>query len=260
MLRTLVAASSAKTAGFGVPSFVPKWRSLGKWFSGAKTIGWEHKHPYPRSLNLKAGSGSDPFAADARSRALAPETLRLRRDQIHAAASALVECGTKPASIRSLADLVTANNLKTILRRRLERVGGEENSFNHNLGRVLLQIAREWVKVDPPVLAELKRLVGKMPVPAMGLTDKNKRFLRQFDDPRALLRLVQLPEQLWSEVKRDSKPSFRTLAKAHAALAIAVLTYIPLRMQNADSDPSRTVIPAHRGQRSGDCGQFPISA
>jgi hypothetical protein len=26
LLRTLVAASSAKTAGFGVPSFVPKWR------------------------------------------------------------------------------------------------------------------------------------------------------------------------------------------------------------------------------------------
>jgi site-specific DNA recombinase len=27
LLRTLVAASSAKTAGFGVPSFVPKWRT-----------------------------------------------------------------------------------------------------------------------------------------------------------------------------------------------------------------------------------------
>src|SRR6266436_5239483 len=26
-LRTLVAASSAKTAGFGVPSFVPNWRA-----------------------------------------------------------------------------------------------------------------------------------------------------------------------------------------------------------------------------------------
>jgi len=181
---------------------------------------------------LSWASGSDPFAADARSRALAPETLRLRCDQIHAAASALVECGTKPASIHSLAELVTANNLKTILRRRLDSVGGEENSFNHNLGRVLLQIAREWVKVAPPVLAELKRLAGKMPVPAMGLTDKNKRFLRQFDDPKALRRLVQLPEELWSEVKRDSKPSFRTLAKAHAALAIAVLTYIPLRVQN----------------------------
>ena len=29
LLRTLVAVSSAKTAGFGVPSFVPKWRALG---------------------------------------------------------------------------------------------------------------------------------------------------------------------------------------------------------------------------------------
>jgi site-specific DNA recombinase len=27
-LRTFVAASSAKTAGFGVPSFAPKWRAL----------------------------------------------------------------------------------------------------------------------------------------------------------------------------------------------------------------------------------------
>jgi hypothetical protein len=27
LLRTLVAASGAKTAGFGVPSFVPKWRA-----------------------------------------------------------------------------------------------------------------------------------------------------------------------------------------------------------------------------------------
>jgi hypothetical protein len=31
-----------------------RWRSLGKWFSRAKTIGWVHKHRYPRSLNLKA--------------------------------------------------------------------------------------------------------------------------------------------------------------------------------------------------------------
>jgi len=27
----------------------------------------------------------------------------------------------------------------------------------------------------------------------------------------------------------------------------------------ADSGPSRTVIPTDRGQRSGDCGQFPMS-
>jgi integrase len=181
---------------------------------------------------LSWAAGADPFAADARARALAPRTLRLRRDQIHAAASALVECGTGPAAIRSLADLVTINAVKSILRQRLDRVAGEENTFNHNLARALIQIAYEWVKAEPAVFAELKRIVGKVPMPAVGLTNKNKRFLRQFDDPQALRRLVQLPEKLWAEVKRDCKPSFRTLAKAQAALAIAILTYMPLRLQN----------------------------
>jgi integrase len=177
-------------------------------------------------------AGSDPFAVDARSRALAPRTLRPHRDQVHAAVTALVESGTKPSAILSLADLVSPNNLKSILRRRLESVGGEENTFNYSLGKALVQIAHDWVKVDAGSLAEPKRLFAKMPVPVSGLTDKNKKFLRQFDDPRALHRLYGLPQRPWAEVRRDSKPNFRTLAKAQTALAIAILCYMPLRLQN----------------------------
>jgi hypothetical protein len=176
--------------------------------------------------------GPDPFAADARSRALAPRTLRLRRDMIHAAVTALVESRTTPATIRSLAELVMPDNVKKILRRRLKIAGGEDTLFNHDLGRMLVQITREWVKADPSLLAELRRLAGKLPGRSMGLTDKNKKFLRQFDDPKALRRLVQLPEKLWAEVKRDGRPSFRTLANAQTALAIGILTYMPLRLQN----------------------------
>ena len=95
-------------------------------------------------------------------------SVRLRRDQIHAAVTALVESGIKPSAIRSLADLVTPDHLKRILRRRLDSVGGAENTFNLGLGYALLQIAHEWVKVDAQVFAELKRLVGKMPEPVMG--------------------------------------------------------------------------------------------
>ena len=181
---------------------------------------------------LSWAGGSDPFHPDARLRPLAPRTLRLRRDQIHAAVTALVESGTNPRTHRRLFDLVSTNNLKSILRHRLAMVDGRENVFNHLLASALLQIAREWVKVDQAVLADLKRLVRKVPVPPLGLTTKNKRFLRQFDDPDALRRLVQLPDKLWAEVKRDSKPSFRTLAKAHVAIAIAILTYLPVRLQN----------------------------
>jgi integrase len=174
----------------------------------------------------------DPFSADARPRALSPRSVRLRGDQIHAAVTALVESGVKPSAIRSLADLVTPDHIKRILRRRLESVGGGENTFNVGLGYALLQIAHEWVKVDAQIFAELKRLVGKMPEPVIGLTDKNKRALRQFDDPAVLRRLYSLPERLWIEARREKKPHFRTLAKAQAALAIAILCYMPLRLQN----------------------------
>ena len=44
--------------------------------------------------------------------------------------------------------------------------------------------------------------------------------------------MFDLPGRLWAEVKRDQKANFRTLAKAQAALAVALLSYIPLRLQN----------------------------
>jgi integrase len=174
----------------------------------------------------------DPFAADARPRALAPRSLRLRRDQIHAAVTALVEAGIKPSAIRSLTDLVSPDHFKRILRRRLDSVSGQENTFNLTLGKALVQIAHEWATVDAQVFAELKRLVGKMPAPVMALTVKNRRALRQFDDPAVLRRLYSLPARLWIEARREKKPHFRTLAKAQAALAIGILCYMPLRLHN----------------------------
>jgi integrase len=159
-------------------------------------------------------------------------TLTLRRGQIHAAVTALVDAGSDPSAIGSLADLVTPAALRLILRQRYEAANGRVNAFNRDLAEALVQIAREWVKVSPDVLTQLKKLAAKMPMPATGLTDKNKRFLRQFDDPAALQRLHQLPQVLWAEVRKVVRPNFRTLAKAQAALALSILSYMPLRLQN----------------------------
>jgi integrase len=176
--------------------------------------------------------GSDAFAANARSRALAPQTITLRQNQIHAAVTALVESGVKPTAIKSLANLVSPENFKRILQRRHENVVGRENVFNHDLARALVEIAVRWVKVDAAAQVELKRLAGKVPMPLSGLTDKNKRALRQFDDPAVLRRLYNLPRRLWAEVNRDAKPNFRTLVKAQVALAVGILSHMPIRLQN----------------------------
>jgi integrase len=177
-------------------------------------------------------AGVDPFAADARSRALAPQTVKLRRAQIHAAATALVESGVRPKTIRSLRDLVSSENMKRILRRRNEMVGGRENIFNHDLAWTLVDIARRWAKVRPPALDKLKQFAGKVPTPVSGLTSKNKKTLRQFDDPANFRRLFGFSNRLWAEVKRDTRLSLRTLLKAQGALAIGIQCYMPMRPQN----------------------------
>jgi integrase len=177
-------------------------------------------------------SGSDVFNVDARPRPLSAGTLKLRRIQIHAAVTALVAAGIKPSEIGSLADLVSPSAFRLILRQRYNAANGRGNSFNRGLAETLAQIAREWVKVDAGVFAELRKLVGKMPMPQPGLTDKNKRFLRQFDDPAVLQRLHDLPDRLWAEVRRQARPNFRVLAKAQAALALSILCYMPLRLHN----------------------------
>jgi integrase len=219
----------AERSEFGLqPVTVPSFRSP------AKRIDWTL---LPRSFRKDLHDYllwcvSDPLAADARSRPLAPRTIKLRKDQIHAATTALVESGVAPEAITCLADLVSPENFKRILRRRHQMVGGRENVFNHDVARTLGEIARQWVKVDAATLTELRRLASKVPMPLAGLTEKTKRALRQFDDPAILRRLYDFPERLWAEVKRDPKPDFRTLVKAQAALAVGTLCYAPLRLQN----------------------------
>jgi integrase len=181
---------------------------------------------------LKWCVGTDMFATDARPRAMAPRTVHLRRDQIHAAVTALVETGVPPAGVASLADLVAPENFKRILRRRYEMSAGKENVFNNDLARSLIQIAYQWAKVDEATGAELRRLADKLPTPAPGLTRKNKAALRQFDDPQALRRLVRFPHRVWAEVKKSTRHDRYTLAKAQVALAVGILCYMPLRPQN----------------------------
>jgi integrase len=97
-----------------------------------------------------------------------------------------------------------------------------------------MRIAREWVKPDAACLAELRRLAARLPrSPRGGLTKKNRGSLRQFDDPpSALQRLSNLPGRLWNEVKRDKRHNNHTLCKAQAALAVAILPYMPIRLTN----------------------------
>ena len=217
----------------------------------AKRLDWAslpHTFRSDHDTYLTWCAGGDVFAADARSRALAAQTVKLQHDHVHAAVTALVESGIPPKAIRSLGDLVTIENFKRILRRRHEMVEGRENVFNRDLTRTLIEIARRWVKVSCSSLTELEGSPAKYRRRRPGLRTKNKATLRQFDDPSNLRRLVELPDRLWAEVRRDKAPNFRTVLKAQAALAIGMLCYMPIRPQNLSALKFNRHVFLHEGR------------
>ncbi|KFG69402.1 tyrosine-type recombinase/integrase [Microvirga sp. BSC39] len=191
--------------------------------------------------------GQDLFDPNTRTRPLAPKTVQLRRQQIQSAVTALVQSGTPAGSLLSLGDLVTVDAVRSILRGRYEHVGRSANAYNDGIGKTLVSVAREWVKVDQQGLVVIKQICAKLPAVRPEMTEKNTALLRHFDDPEALPRLFNLPLDLWQSLQGVSR-SERSLARAQAAVSIAILLYSPLRVANlaALEIGATLILPTHR--------------
>jgi integrase len=174
----------------------------------------------------------DPLDERARARALAPRTLRLRRDHIHSAVTAAVAAGIAVKDLTSLASLVETATFKALLRHLWEADGRKLSAYTHGVAGTLIAIAKEWVKVPAETLTALKELRRKLGVLPTGLTEKNRTLLRTFDDPRLLEALLQLPDKLWRRARRELATSRRPFIELQTALAIDLLLHVPLRMEN----------------------------
>jgi integrase len=177
----------------------------------------------------------DPLDENARARALAPETLRLRRHYIHLAATAASDAGIKPDRITSLRNLVEPEIFKTILRQQWQKNGGKPSAHLLALANDLIAMATEWVKTSADHLVELKKLRGKLGRLPRGLTEKNRGLLRRLEDPRLLGRLLQLPDLMWRRARRNPPRSPYWFIDLQTALAIDILLHSPLRIEDLNS-------------------------
>lgn len=207
-------------------------------------------HSFRKDLqeHLQWAAMNDPFADTARPRPLSPRSVRLREQYVKSAVTALVASGTRSKDIRSLHELTSPAAFKAILRQRLKGGQARTSAYDEGLAKALVAIAKEWVCPGPAVLEELKRLKSKLRPPPPGLTEKNKAVLREFGDPDLLRRLLALPDQLWAKAE-GRVFSFRVLAAYEASLAIAILTFAPLRIANlASLEFGRTLrLPSRHG-------------
>ena len=174
----------------------------------------------------------DPLDDNARARALAPETLRLRRSYIHLAVSAACYAGGEIGQLTSLSRLVEPETFKAILRQQWTENGKKFTAHISSLADVLITMASEWVKVPADQLAELKKARGKLGSLRHGLTEKNKGLLLKFDDPQVLRRLIELPDKLWRKARRNPPNSIHWFVELQTSLAIDILLHVSPRIEN----------------------------
>jgi len=179
---------------------------------------------------LEMRRSPDVFSEHAPVRPLAETTLRQQREHIRLAASVLRAGGQE---VHRLADLVTPQSFRAVIRHYHDRADSAPNAFAHGVAKTLMQVAKYHVRVSDKDLAELKRLTAKLPALPFDLTEKNKRVMRQLESDQLRAKLIFLPEQLKARVEKDVASGRRPrLVEAQMGLAIDILLAVPLRSQN----------------------------
>jgi len=176
--------------------------------------------------DLFGGTGRGPAS---------PVTIRGLRLQLFQMATALVESGRDPQTIRSVADLVQPEALKTELKFFWTRNGNRKTGQLHNFALTAIKIAKWWVKAPPEEIAELQAIRRTVDPKETGMTPRNRARLRQFDDPENLRRLVDLPKAIVRALPREGAPSYAQAMRVQSALAISILTTAPMRAKNLAS-------------------------
>ena len=162
---------------------------------------------------------------------LRSSTLEKREYLFRLTASALVNQGRDPQSIRHLVDLVTLEAFKLTLGYVIERRGGVGGQAEQ-LAKLLLSTARQMGTISDEEHVAMKgmlRRIRKKLDP--GMTLRNRSRLRPFDDPKAVDLLLLLPGRLMDEAQR-AKSRRKAAALAATAVAIELLLMAPMRIGN----------------------------
>lgn len=205
---------------------------------------------YLASLRADDLFGVDDLFEGGRRSPASPDTIASWRKQILAIASALVEAGRDPHSVRSLADLVdpeAANAALTVVWRRL---GQRKTGYLHNLALRLVHLGRHWAKLSPKELERLRTLRRRLDPGKGGMTEKNRKRLLPFADPANVRRLVLLPRQLMGEAVRQDRGGVAEAVLAQTAIAVAIQLVAMLRVRTLVNLTEQHIVRAHPGRRA----------
>jgi Phage integrase family len=169
-----------------------------------------------------------------RIRPLKESTIRTRRAELQAVARMAVKTGVAIAELDSLSALLAPDVAEKVLDAYWQKNGENPKLFTIDLACRFLAIAKETKCLNDKEcerLDEMRR--GLEDHRQEGLTDKNIAFLRQVLTPGVWERVLKLPFTMMAEARRQqAHGSVRAAVTAQLAVAIAVLSVAPIRLQN----------------------------
>ena len=140
--------------------------------------------------------------------------------------------GRDVGSIKTMADLVEVETVKTAMRFFHERAGGQRTGRMLNYGHLVVSIAKHWVKAPPSHIDALREITRACDPGMVGMTPKNRAMLRQFSTLEAKRRLVELPYRLLSGLAPARPLTKREAYRVECALLVQLLLRAPMRLAN----------------------------
>ena len=201
------------------------------------SIGDEHFHPtlLAEIEAYLSFLGEDHLIGGLR-RPHRPRSIVATRGDIRRFLSALHHDGFDVYSLRTLADMVELAVVKRGLQWFWRRNG---NKTSKNIGHIawtIRCIAVKYLECDEGTAEVFAEIVGKLKVSTTGLSEKNKKTVAQFSDPKVVSRVLGLPDVLWDMAIKEGD-SKKGCLYAQQAVAIDILIFAPMRLNNLPPIP-----------------------
>lgn len=161
-------------------------------------------------------------------------TIDQRDRMVRRLAAAVVKQGVRSEELDGLRALFTPRRVKKALTFFLERNSGEPSTQTHEMARLAVTIARHWLKLPEDEIWELKGWAKSLRRQQKGMSRKNEERLRQFREEKVLRALFTLPDKILRGESRKAADS-RSALRVQSALAIAILSVAPMRIENLRS-------------------------
>ena len=144
--------------------------------------------------------------------------------------SALHHSGFDVRSLRSLEDMVAFPVFKQAMEWLWQRNGNKTSHATGEIAWTIRCIAVKHLECDDVTAESYRKAIETLRVHQTGLSEKNTAALKQFDDPKTVVRFLNYPDDLFEAAEKASGQKACLLAQTAAATLI--LIFAPMRLKN----------------------------